>query len=29
MNATTVAGWGLAIAVLVLASFAARAEGRM
>jgi hypothetical protein len=29
MNATMVAGWGLAIAVLVVASFAARAEGRM
>ena len=29
MSATTVAGWGLAIAVLVVAGFAARAEGRM
>jgi uncharacterized protein len=29
MNATTAAGWGLAIAVLVVASFAARAQGRM
>ena len=29
MNATTAAGWGLALAVLIVASFAARAEGRM
>jgi uncharacterized protein len=29
MNATTAAGWGLAIAVLVVASFGARAQGRM
>jgi uncharacterized protein len=29
MNATTAAGWGLAIAVLVVASFAACVQGRM
>jgi len=29
MNATMAAGWGLALAVLTFASFAARAEGRM
>ena len=29
MIATTLAGWGVALAVLVVASFAARAEGRM
>lgn len=29
MNATTAAGWGLALAALIVASFAARAEGRM
>jgi membrane protease YdiL (CAAX protease family) len=29
MSATTAAGWGLAIAVLVVASFGARAQGRM
>jgi membrane protease YdiL (CAAX protease family) len=29
MNATMAAGWGLALAVLIFASFAARAEGRM
>jgi len=28
MNATMAAGWGLALAVLIVASFAARAEGR-
>jgi hypothetical protein len=29
MNATTAAGWGLALAALIVASFAARPEGRM
>ena len=29
MVATTLAGWGVALAVLLVASFAARAEGRM
>jgi membrane protease YdiL (CAAX protease family) len=29
MDATTAAGWGLALAALIAASFAARAEGRM
>jgi len=29
MNATMAAGWGLALAVLVVASFAARAEGKV
>lgn len=29
MNATMAAGWGLALAVLIAASFAARSEGRM
>lgn len=29
MIATTLAGWGVALAVLIFASFAARAEGRM
>jgi membrane protease YdiL (CAAX protease family) len=29
MNATMAAGWGLALAALIVASFAARAEGRM
>jgi membrane protease YdiL (CAAX protease family) len=29
MNATMAAGWGLALAVLIVASLAARAEGRM
>lgn len=29
MNATTAAGWGLALAAPIVASFAARAEGRM
>ena len=29
MNATMAAGWGVALAALIVASFAARAEGRM
>ena len=29
MDTTTAAGWGLALAVLIVATFAARAEGRM
>jgi membrane protease YdiL (CAAX protease family) len=29
MNSTMAAGWGLALAALIVASFAARAEGRM